>query len=603
MKRFAVLLFSFLVSFSASAQTTTPPRVTGEIIVTASSVPETVESTPASVTVVTRRDIDERAARDVADVLREVPGLTVSRTGSLGKTSSVFIRGASSKQTLVLWNGIELNDPYFSGYNWGQFSTAGVERVEVARGPFSSLYGADAVGGVVNIITTGGADRVDADLAAGGRGLFNAVASVSRRSYYATVEHRQDDGFAPNDDDIQNAFIGGFTHWTRSATIGIAGRVSTYDLGVPRNTNAFATAFIATPHYRQNGMEWQLGIPMSAELGAVHLDARLASTRRDDHYEDPDAFLFGDTKSSRRNGRVAGRMSTPFGTIVAGGEVERSEAKNRDSFGLDLDNHRRSSNALFVEDRVSRVIGAGRLEVSVGARRDHYATFGSATSPRLAVAWFIGGRKFRAAYGQAFRAPQIGELYLPFFGNPDLKAERSRSTEIGYDHFFDADGMLSLTLFDNRFRELIAYDVVQSRFNNIGQAHSRGLEIAASERRGSWSAGLTYTYLRATEEPSGEQLVRRPKHSGALSVGYQPGPAAFELVVVRVGSRPDLTDIFPFGSVVNASYTKADLTLRWLAGSYTPYVKIENLTNTRYEEVFGYPSPTRRALAGVRYSR
>ena len=90
-------------------------------------------STPASVTVITKKEIDDRAARDVIDVLREVPGLTVSRTGSLGKTASVFMRGASSKQTLVLWNGVEINDPYFSGYNWGQFSTAGVQRRASSR--------------------------------------------------------------------------------------------------------------------------------------------------------------------------------------------------------------------------------------------------------------------------------------------------------------------------------------------------------------------------------------------------------------------------------------------------------------------------------------
>src|SRR5437867_9411267 len=168
-------------------------------------MPETVESTPASVTVITRKDIDERAARDVADVLREVPGLSVSRTGSLGKTTSIFIRGASSKQALVLWNGVEINDPYFSGYNWAQFSTAEVQRVEVVRGPFSSLYGADAVGGVVNIITAGGHDHADLDFAAGGRGLFNGLASFARTSgpvpLHLAAEPRQDDGFAPNDHD------------------------------------------------------------------------------------------------------------------------------------------------------------------------------------------------------------------------------------------------------------------------------------------------------------------------------------------------------------------------------------------------------------------
>src|SRR5713226_4868876 len=113
MKRVLALSLFFVVpSFAQS--TPQPVTVNDQIVVTASSLPETVQATPAAVTVITRKDIDERAARDVADVLREVPGLSVSRTGSLGKTTSVFIRGASSKQALVLWNGVEINDPYFS---------------------------------------------------------------------------------------------------------------------------------------------------------------------------------------------------------------------------------------------------------------------------------------------------------------------------------------------------------------------------------------------------------------------------------------------------------------------------------------------------------
>ena len=589
----AVLAFSFLLQ----------SRVNQEIVVTASAVPETVESTPASVTVITKKDIDDREARDVGDVLREVPGLTVSQTGSNGHIESVFIRGASSKQTLVLWNGIEINDPYFSGYNWGQFSTAGVERVEVARGPFSSLYGADAVGGVVNIITNGARNRVDADIAAGGRGLVNGLVSVARNSFYATAEHRQDNGFAPNDNSIQKTFIGGVTHTQGAASIGLSARYMNYDLGDPINANSTFTAFVPTLHHRETGTEWQLAVPGSIDLSGVHVDARVSEARRDDHNEDPDSFSFGDTKSTRQNARVAARMNTPIGTIAGGVEAERDKATNRDSFGLDLDEHQRSSNALFVEDRFGKQIGSGQLDLSVGVRRDRYTTFGSETSPRAAIAWSANGNKVRAAYGEAFRAPQIGELYLPFFGNPDLRAERSRSVEIGYDRYFVSEATASVTLFDNRFTNLITYDNAAFRFGNIGEAHTRGLELSGSQRAGAWTAEATYTFLRATEEPSGDPLVRRPKHSGSIALGYRAGAAGLQLVVAHVGSRPDVTDLFPFGGVFNRAYTKADFALRWTAGAFTPYVKVENLTNTSYEEVFGYPSPKRRVLVGLRYSR
>ena len=604
MKRITPLFFSLLLA-AVPTLAQSPPPISSEIVVTASAVPETIESTPASVTVVDRKDIEDKAARDVAEALREVPGLTVSRTGSLGKSTSVFIRGASSKQTLVLFNGVEINDVYFSGYNWGQFSTAGVERVEVARGPFSSLYGADAVGGVVNIITTGGGNRSSVDLAAGGRGLKDGSASVSSLagtvSYFATAEHRQDNGFAPNDNDRQNAVIAGATRASGAFSAGVSGRFVNYDLGVPRNTDALATKFVPTLHHRERGREWQVAIPVTLKVGGVVLEGRASESRRRDEIEDPDVDSFGDTDSQRRNFRASARMATAFGTIVAGGETERAEATHHDNFGLDIETRDRSSNAFFIEDRLERMVGNGRVDVSVGVRRDQFSTFGSETSPRVAAAWGAGGNKIRAAYGQSFRAPQIGELYVPFFGNPDLKAERSRSAEIGYDRYF-TNSSLSITAFNNDFNELIVYDVVSNRFENIGEARSRGVELTGATRSGPISTRVMYTYLKATEEPSGELLVRRPKHTVSVALGWDGKRAGADLVVVGVGSRRDVNDLFPFKTVTNERYTTADLTLRWNASKFTPYLKVENLTNQEYQEVFGYPSPARRAIAGVRFS-
>jgi len=571
-----------------------------QIIVTASKVPETVESTPASVSVITKKEIDKQAARDVADVLREVPGLDVSRTGSFGKETSVFMRGASSKQTLVLWNGVEINDPYFSGYNWGQFSTAGVERVEVVRGPFSSLYGADAVGGVVNIITTGAAPHTDFDFAAGGRGLYNGVASYGTANFNIVAEHRQDNGFALNDNDRQNSLLGSATFApSPSLQIGVAGRGANYDLGVPQNVNDLGTAYVVTPHHRENGNEWQLAIPITATLGAIHTDFRVSQSHRRDDNEDPDSQTFGTTVSSRRDAHLSASASTPIGTLVGGAEVERSDAQNNDSFGDNVDRHDRNSQSLFAEDRLSR----GALELSAGVRYDHYDTFGSQTSPRIAGAWMRGGNKFRAAYGQSFRAPQVGELYLPFFGNPNLRPERSRSVEVGYDRFFNRDAVVSVTAFHSTFRDLIDYDLAANRFGNIGEAKSNGVEVAVMDRFGPFSATLTYTYLQAIDASTDEQLPRRPRNSGSLVLDYERGPAIANLVVDRVGSRPDVEDLAPFGTVINQAYTLVDLALHWRMARVEPYAKLENLTNARYQEVFGFPSPSRRLIAGVRYSR
>ena len=170
------VLFAVFLAVPVFAQSTHNHKPPSRIVVTASSLPETVAATPASVTVITREDIDARAARDVADVLREVPGLVLARSGSPGKATSLFTRGAASTQTLVMWNGIVLNNPYFSGYDWGRFSTAGVEQIEVVRGPFSALYGSEAMAGVVNVLTTPRSSGIHGDFESGSHGLRNAHA-------------------------------------------------------------------------------------------------------------------------------------------------------------------------------------------------------------------------------------------------------------------------------------------------------------------------------------------------------------------------------------------------------------------------------------------
>ncbi len=197
------LIFLSLIlttTFSLFAQ----QQLTDEIIVTASALPEKKDETPVAATVITREQLEQREARDVSDALREVPGLAVSRTGSPGKNTTLFIRGGSSKQALVLWNGVQINNPYFSGYDFGQLSAAGVEKIEVVRGPFSALYGSEAVSGVVNVLTTPTRTHAQADVEGGENGLLNGVLSgayvAAHWNANATVEHRQDDGFATNDD-------------------------------------------------------------------------------------------------------------------------------------------------------------------------------------------------------------------------------------------------------------------------------------------------------------------------------------------------------------------------------------------------------------------
>jgi vitamin B12 transporter len=604
--RHCLAIFLFAVPLFAQQQ-----KITDTIVVTASELPETVESTPASVTVINKQDIDRRAARDVADVLREVPGLFLARSGSPGKQVSLFTRGAASTQTLVLWNGIEINNPYFSGYDWGRFSTAGVEQIEIVRGPFSALYGSEAMAGVINILTTPRATGWRAEAESGAHGLRNADVggSVATEALQlsAAYEHREDDGFAPNDDFRQNS-ANALVRWSpsQSFSLGAVVRHTTFDLGIPFNTNAAGSAFVASPDRRQDGSETQIGIPLTLTFGRLSFEASVSNAKRDENFRDPqDPFglTSTNTDSTTRRARLLARAKTAIGTIVAGGEMERAEVDDVTNFGPNFQNRRRRDKSLLVEDRYTHDLASGsRLELSAGLRHDDFDEFGTQTSPRVAAAIVTGRSKWRVAYGRGFRAPSLGELYYPFFGNANLKAERNRSYEIGLDNAVGRDGVFSATYFNSRDRQLITFSPVTFVSENIGRVKSDGVELGLVQHATSTIyTAVSYTYLHRNEDEStGQRLLRRPKHSGSIFLGYRAGAVDTNIVIQRAGARDDLLAVAPFSRVVNSGYTTIDANVQHHGEHFTPFVKIENLRDTRYEEVRGYAAPRRRVIFGLR---
>ena len=601
-------LFFFILILVVAFPLFSQQQLTDEIIVTASAIPEELDATPAAASVVTREEIDERAARDVADVLREVPGLHLSRTGSPGRATSLFTRGSNSNHTLVLWNGIEITNPYFSGYDWGRFSTVGVEQVEVVRGPYSALYGSDAVAGVVNVLTTSRRSGFRALLEAGGHGLRNGgvTGSYASTSLNASgsYESREDDGFAPNDDFSQDsASVALRWNATPSLSAGISARHTSYDLGIPMNLNFAGDALVPSLERRQDGSERQIAISFEHNLGKFSYDVTLAESRRDDVFEDPEdpyGLTLTSTESTTRRARLTTRTNTGFGTIVAGGEYEHAEVDDVTNFGPNFTGGERTERSLFIEDRLTRELSPmSRLEIGAGVRWDDYETFGSELSPRLAVAWVTGSNKFRAAYGEAFRAPAIGELYFPFLGNPELEAERSRNIEAGYDH---ASGF-SATVFRSDYDDLIVFGLATNRFENVGAANAHGVELALERRlTPSLHTSLSYTFTETEEEGANRPLVRRPRHAGSVFIGYDAGMLSANVVATYTGARPDFLPVAPFSRTTNESHTVFDANLQLDLGRTTPFVKIENVTDVDYQEVLGYPSPSRRAVVGVRFS-
>ncbi len=608
-----LVLSLILAAVPALAQSTqtSPPTINDQIVVTASSLPETVQATPASVTVITRKDIDAQLAGDVADVLREVPGLVLARSGSPGKATSLFTRGAASTQTLVLWNGIVLNNPYFSGYDWGRFSTAGIEQIEIVRGPFSALYGSEAMAGVVNVVTTPRTSGIHGDFESGSHGLRNGMVDVAfaGEAFVAggSYEHRTDDGFNPNDDFRQNSASAN-AKWSPSdfISLGAAARHTSYDLGIPFNTNAAGTAFVPSLSRRQNGTETQIAIPVTMTLGRFISDLTLSDNHRRDDFQDPeDPFTTStSTDAKTRRARLTTRAATPVGTIVAGGEYDRDVVSDVTNFGPNFLDKRRTARSVFVEDRYSHELGSGsRFELSAGVRRDRFDVFGAQTSPRIAAAIASGAVKWRAAFGRGFRAPSLGELYYPFFGNPNLSAESNRSYEAGFDKVIGRDGLFSLTYFNSRYRNLITFDPLTFISQNVGRVRSDGIEAGATQHvSANVYSSFSYTYLHRNEdEGTGLRLLRRPKHSGSITTGYRSSAIDTNIAILHTGEREDSLSIFPFSRTTNRAYTTIDANMQYRLSRLTPFVKIENLLDKRYEEVVGYVSPGRRVIVGLKF--
>jgi len=606
------VLFAVFLAVPVFAQSTSqPPQTAVTIVVTASSLPETLGETPAAVTVITRKDIDERAALNVADVLREVPGLVLARSGSPGKATSLFTRGAASTQTLVMWNGIVLNNPYFSGYDWGRFSSAGVEQIEVVRGPYSALYGSEAMAGVVNVLTTPKNSGLHGDFESGSHGLRNAMlnGAIATDSIAAagTYEHRTDDGFNPNDDFRQNSASGN-VKWSLSDwfSLGAAARHTSYNLGIPFNTNAAGTALVPSLDRRQNGTETQLAIPVTLTLGRFVTDLTLSDNRRRDDFHDPaDPFTTStSTDAKTRRGRLTTRFASPIGTLVAGGEYVRDVVSDVTNLGPNFLDQHRNDRSFFVEDRYNHDLGQGsHFELSAGVRNDHFDVFGSQTSPRIAAAIVRDGTKWRAAFGRGFRAPSLGELYYPFFGNPNLSAESNRSYELGYDAAMGRDGVFSLTYFNTRYRNLITFDPATFISQNIGRVRSDGIELGATNHvSANVYTQLSYTYLHRNEDESTKlRLTRRPKHSGSFALGRRSGAMDTNIVILHTGEREDFLAVAPFSRTANRAYTTIDANVQYRLSRVTPFVKIENATNKKYEEVVGYSSPTRRVILGIKF--
>jgi vitamin B12 transporter len=594
----AVLVLASGVAAAALAQQAAPVKET--VVVSATAAAEEEPVVGAATTVITRERIERGGFHTVAEVLRSVPGVDIIRSGSDGSVTFAEIRGANSTQTLVLVDGQRLNSPYFPGYDLSSLTTENIERIEIVRGPFSALYGSDALGGVIQIFTRlagpGLAGQATAEAGDAGQRAGSLFASWGGESLAISGSYRDGrvGGDRVNSDwKQQNGAMRIEGRAASGARIALEGAIEDSDLGVPGPVGR------ESPHARYGTRQERLSLPISFSPAPGHeatlLFADVISRPR---FDDPDSFFSAQTDARSLQGRASDTWTSGANRLTGFVSFERGRVNDGSNFGPSLEGQHTTIWGAGVEDTWRL---AGGITATAGVRYDDHSQFGTAWSPRATLSWLSADArwKVRASGGSAFRAPTVGELYYLFSGNPDLKPERSTSYELGVERYLTG-GRIEASLFWNDFRDLIVFDFVSSLNLNVGRARTRGVEVALRQdlaRTLSVDAG--YRYLDAFDRGTGLTLIRRPRHRAYLGASWQPlGRLSLAPRVTLVGSRPD-SDALTGQRVESPSFLRLDLFARYALGSVAPYARVENLADRRYEEVNGYPAPRRRFAAGI----
>jgi vitamin B12 transporter len=597
------------------------------IVISASRSALNVKQTGKTLSVLSGDELRAKQSMTVADALREVPGLSVFRTGGLGTTTSVFVRGGLNKNLLVLIDGVPVNDPSNSdgAFDWANLSLLDVDRIEVVRGPASTRFGSAALAGAVNIITRKGGSgfkwnasaeggsygthKETLALSGGDRALNFAVTGGFRSTsgfsiYPERLGGREADGSASQDYSV-NLGSELAEGWGQRLSLSFNNALADLDgSGVDDLEYRVATETLGAA-FTQDIDQTQEGLRQRISLGYTKTQRR--------YVNQPDANVASNTSGTFEGEKSSVQFEQDLDwtewaaySFGASHEVEGMTTEWLDYvnplFSSKSDRQEARTSAFFVEQRLRY---RDRLFVNAAARLTEHSNFGTREtySADASLLFPERGTRFKASWGTGFKAPSLYQLNNPLYGNPLLKPEISEGWDAGVEQDY-AKGRLQVgfTHFVTAYPSQIVFNFLTFKFANA-PADTRywGNEVYAVFKP---FAGLRLKAAYTNQRNNGtsqQQVVRRPEHSGSATLDYRflNDKAQVGVQGVFAGLRKDIGP--SFSTIWVPAYEVVNLTASYLLfDSLTAFARIENLFDRDYEEVYGFASARRGYYAGVR---
>lgn len=592
------------------------------VVVTGTFIPTPPAQNPASLTVITREEMEARQESSVTELLRHIPGLHIDQAGARGSVSSVYLRGGDPNYTVVLMDGIRVNDPTNSRGGSFDFSTLdadNIERIEIVRGPLSSVYGSDAMTGVIQIISLRGTDEPVSGLSvSGGRsGHFRTL--VQTRSKIDRFDYSLSGSYLDHGEPVEGS---GFVNRTFNANGGLLLSHTSEIRSVLRYADSHLESFpddSGGPTFavfrdvdQRDANELTFGIEMTHRL-LLHWDTRLDMGYYDRQEEidspgvapgvrDPFGIPAHLSDNLYRRYDLSFRNLFRIGKglrLTMGGEVQSEKGSSRGSLSVEgvpvptSFDFERDLLAPFLEAQYTFSTG---LLLQAGARLDVPEDLDSQLSSRFGISYKIPSTdtRLRASWGEGFKLPSFFSLSHPIVGNPGLVPEASRSADVAViQPLWGEHVNMSATYFSNRFENAIDFEEgPPPLLVNRSEITTEGVEMAMDAKAGrdlDLSSHLTYvkTDIKGTQE----ELRNRPKWRGGFTAGWHPVPAlVVHLGTFYVGSVLDSS--IPTGDRTLDDYARVDLAMTWTANpAWQYFLAVDNVLNVPYEEAVGFPSP------------